>query len=135
MIKIVTTEELKLTKVEYSDFGGVLETELPIGTEVTLWLTAPKDIGGGVGLKWDISLMMWEGDYTMKNSSPSLVLKELSKKYRVSLFNSDGTNKYPFNTSDRDYIFSMIDDQNRLLVQFFYDNGIFPENSLEIVGI
>ena len=79
--------------------------------------------------------MMWIGDETQKDTSPSVIIKEVSKKYKIALFNSDGSNKYPFVRSEKEYIFGMVEDQNRLVVQFFYDNGIFPQDSLEIVGI
>ena len=135
MIKIVTTDKIELTKIEFSDFGDVLQTVLPQGTELTIWLTAPTDIGGGLSLKWEINLMMWVGDESQKDTSPSVIIKEVSKKYKIALFNSDGSFKYPFVRSEKDYILGMVEDQNRLVVQFFYDNGIFPQGSLEIVGI
>lgn len=135
MIKIVTTEEIKLTKIEKNGFGDTIETELPTGTEVTIYLQDPDAKGKDVDLSWNIPLFMWVGDYTQKDTKPSIVLKEISSKYKVIIFNEDGSNKYPFTRSDKDYVYAMIDDQNRLLVSFLYDNGIFPEGSLEIVGI
>lgn len=135
MIKIVTTEEIKLTKIEKNGFGDTIETELPTGTEVTIYLQDPDAKGKDVDLSWNIPLFMWVGDYTQKDTKPSIVLKEISSKYKVIIFNEDGSNKYPFTRSDKDYVYAMIDDQNRLLVSFLYANGIFPEGSLEIVGI
>ena len=135
MIKIITTADIKLTEVNKNAFGDILENELPEGTEVTLWLGDPNAYGKDLSLVWEITLLMWVGNYTEKDNKPSVNLKEVSKKYRVALFNEDGTYKYPFTRSDKDYVLGMIDNQNRLLVSFLYANGIFPEGSLEIVGI
>lgn len=135
MIKVITTEEIKLTKIEKNGFGDTIETELPVGTEVTLWLDDPNAIGKDLTLSWDIPLFMWVGDYTKRDSEPSIKLKEISSSYKVRLFNEDSTYKYPFESSDKPYVFSMIDNQNRLLESFFYINEIFPQGSLEIVGI
>ena len=135
MIKIVSTEDIKLTTIDKNGFGDIIETELPVGTEVTVWLDDPDASGKDLDLTWTIPLFMWIGDHTKRDSQPSIQLKEVSIKYAVKLFNEDGTNKYPFTVSDKDYVFNMIDNQNRLLVSFLYDNNIFPDGSLEIVGI
>jgi len=135
MIKVVTTEEITLTQIQSNGFGDTIENELPIGTEVTIYLQDPDAKGKDVNLSWNIPLFMWVGDYTQKDTKPSIVLKEISSKYKVTIFNENGSDKYPFTRSDKDYVYGMIDDQNRLLVSFLYANGIFPEGSLEIVGI
>lgn len=135
MIKVVTTEEITLTQIQSNGFGDTIENELPIGTEVTIYLQDPDAKGKDVNLSWNIPLFMWVGDYTQKDTKPSIALKEISSKYKVTIFNENGSDKYPFTRSDKDYVYGMIDDQNRLLVSFLYANGIFPEGSLEIVGI
>lgn len=135
MIKVVTTEDIRLTKVEKNGFGDIIETELPIGTEVTMWLDDPNALGKDLSLAWEIPLFMWVGDYTQRDTQPSIKLKEVSSLYKVRLFNEDGSDKYPFEVSDKPYVYNMIDNQNRLLVSFFYANEIFPEGSLEIVGV
>lgn len=135
MIKIVSTEEIKLTTIEKNGFGDIIETELPVGTEVTVWLDDPDANGKDLHLSWSIPLFMWIGDHTERDTKPSIQLKEVSNIYKVKLFNEDGTYKYPFEISDKPYVFNMIDNQNRLLVSFLYANDKFPEGSLEIVGI
>ena len=135
MIKVVTTEEITLTQIQSNGFGDTIENELPIGTEVTIYLQDPDAKGKDLNLSWNIPLFMWVGDYTQKDTKPSIALKEISSKYKVTIFNENGSDKYPFTRSDKDYVYGMIDDQNRLLVSFLYANGIFPEGSLEIVGI
>jgi hypothetical protein len=136
MIKIVTTEEITLTTLATNGFGDVIETQLPLGTEVTIWLDDPDAIGKDYNLTWRIPLFMWIGNYTERDVKPSIKLKEVSSKYDVKLFEDElYTPKYPFTQSDKPYVFSMIDNQNRLLVSFLYANSIFPEGSLEIVGI
>jgi len=135
MIKITTSETLKLTQVQYTNFGDKIETELPVGTEVTAWLKAPVDIQGGVDLKWQINLNIWIGDYTEQHTSPNVQIKELKPSYTVEVFNEDGSDKYPFIESEKGYVYGMIEDQNRFLIQYFYDEEIFPEGSLEVVGI
>jgi hypothetical protein len=135
MIKVVTTEEITLTQIQSNGFGDTIENQLPIGTEVTIYLQDPDAKGKDVNLSWNIPLFMWVGDYTQKDTKPSIALKEISSKYKVTIFNENGSDKYPFTRSDKDYVYGMIDDQNRLLVSFLYANGIFPEGSLEIVGI
>jgi hypothetical protein len=136
MIKIVTTEEITLTTLETNSFGDVIETQLPEGTEVTIWLDDPDAIGKDSDLTWRTSLFMWVGNYTERYTKPSIKLKEVSNKYDIKLFSDElYTPKFQFEPSDKSYVFSMIDNQNRLLVSFLYANGIFPEGSLEIVGI
>jgi len=135
MIKAITTEEIKLTQIQKNGFGDIIETELPAGTEVTMWLDDPNAVGKDLSLAWEIPLFMWIGDYTQRDEKPSIDLKEVSSKYKVRLFNEDGSYKYPFEVSDKPYVYNMIDNQNRLLVSFFYANEIFPEGSLEIVGV
>jgi hypothetical protein len=135
MIKLITTEEIQLTREYRTAFGGVLDEVLPVGTEVTWWMTEPKTIGKGVGMAWKIGMVGWIGDYTQKDTAPVLNVKEVQSNYKVDLFNTDGTYKYPFVRSEKEYVSAMIEDQSRLLVQFFYVNGIFPEGSLDIVGV
>ena len=135
MIKIVTTEEIKLTTVERNGFSDVIETELPVGTEGTIWLDDPDASGKDLGLTWKIPLFMWVGDYTQRDSKPSIKLKEVSSSYNIKIFNEDGSAKYPFTRSEKEYVLGMIDDQNRLLVSFLYANDIFPQGSLEVVGV
>lgn len=135
MIKIVTTEDITLTTIEKNGFGDIIETELPVGTEVTVWLDDPDARGKDLDLTWKIPLFMWIGDYTQRDVKPSITLKEVSSSYSVKVFNEDGSAKYPFVRSDKEYVLGMIDDQNRLLVSFLYANNIFPQDSLEIVGV
>jgi hypothetical protein len=135
MIKIVTTEEVTLTQVQNTNFYDIIETVLPIGSEVTLWLKAPVDVGDGLDLKWKIQLNMWAGNYTEKHTNPNIQLKEIKSVLNVNIFNPDGSDKYPFLKSAKGYVYGMIEDQNRFLIQYFYDEGIFPVGSLEVVGI
>lgn len=135
MIKYITTAEKPLTQVQRNGFGRMIETVLPVGTEVTIWLKAPNDIGDDNDLKWQIQTYSWVGDYTEKNTKPSVEFKELRGVYMVDVFNEDGSDKYPFDKSLKSYVYGMIEDQNRFLIQYFYDEGIFPEGSLEVVGI
>ena len=135
MIKLITTEDIELTREVRNAFGGVIDEVLPSGTEVTWWMTEPETKGKGVNMTWTIGLLGWIGDYTQKDTAPQLIVKEVQSRYKIQLFDSEGNPKYPFVKSELEYVQGMIDDQSRLLVQFFYVNGIFPEGSLDIVGI
>jgi hypothetical protein len=135
MITTTTNTEIVLTQEKVNAFGSIVTDQLPEGTSVTWWMTAPSEVGKGVNMCWDIELLGWIGDYTEKETAPKLVVKEVQRKYRIKLFNADGSDKYPFVRSEKGYIQGMVEDQSRLLVQFFYVNGIFPEGSLDIVGV
>jgi hypothetical protein len=135
MIQITVSENTPLTRTEYDSFGEKTETPLSIGDKVTLYLKAPIDIDKGVDLRWKTQLFIWKGDHTEGSTSPNIELKEVKESYTSNIFNTDGTPKYPFENSTKDYIFADIENQNRFLVEYLVKEGLFSRESLEITGI
>jgi hypothetical protein len=135
MITITVSDNTPLTKISTNGFGELIETPYSVGDKITIYLNSPGDIGKSVNLQWNLPLFIFEGLYTEKETSPKVRLKQVKERVLFSLFNEDGTNKYPFTISTKEYIFGMVENNNRIFVEYLVNEGIADRNDLEIVGI
>lgn len=135
MIQLTVTADFPLTIIESNALSGQIETPLNVGDKVTIYQKAPIDIAKGIDLKWNIPLLITKGEYTEKDTQPNIILKEINQNYIVEIFNADGSDKYPFERSLKTYVFGMIEDQNRILVEYFKTENIIPAANMEIVAI